>query len=70
MMTLYGFFNAPKVAWLVMSDQLTWNATTAAKDTIGTPLFSLPLSEGSGATATDSTGTAWTIPAGVVWEAL
>ena len=59
-----------KVASLVMSDQLTWNATTAAKDTIGTPLFSLPLSEGSGATATDSTGTAWTIPAGVVWEAL
>ena len=59
-----------KVAALVMSDQLTWSATAAAKDTIGTPLFSLPLAEGSGATATDSTGTAWTIPAGVVWEAL
>ena len=59
-----------KVASLVMSDQLTWTATTAAKETIGTPLFSLPLSEGSGATATDSTGTAWTIPAGVVWEAV
>ena len=59
-----------KVAALVMSDQLTWSATAAAKDTIGAPLFSLPLSEGSGATATDSTGTAWTIPAGVVWEAI
>ena len=59
-----------KVAALVMSDQLTWSATAAAKDTIGTPLFSLSLTEGSGATTTDSTGTAWTIPTGVVWEAL
>ena len=59
-----------KVAALVMSDQMTWSATAAAKDTIGTPLFNLPLAEGSGATTTDSTGTAWTIPTGVVWEAL
>ena len=59
-----------KLASLVMSDQLTWDTTTAAKDTIGTPLFSLPLAEGSGATTTDSTDTAWTIPTGVVWEAL
>ena len=59
-----------KVASLVMSDQLTWDTTTAAKDTIGAPLFSLPLAEGSGATTTDSTNTAWTIPTGVVWETL
>ena len=59
-----------KLASLIMSDQLTWDATTAAKETIGTPRLSLPLTEGSGATATDSTGTAWTIPAGVAWEAL
>ena len=59
-----------KVAALVMSDHVTWNATAAAKDTIGTPLFSLSLTEGSGATVTDSTGTAWTIPSGVTWETL
>ena len=59
-----------KVAALVMSDQLTWSATAAAKDTIGAPMFSLSLTEGSGATATDSTGTAWTIPAGIAWETI
>ena len=63
---------APKIqlAALVWGNALTWSAATAAKDTITPVTMSLPLSEGSGATATDSTGAAWTIPAGVVWEAI
>ena len=63
---------APKsqLAALVWGNALTWSAATAAKDTITPVTMSLPLSEGSGATATDSTGAAWTIPAGVTWEGL
>ena len=63
---------APKIqlSALVWGNALTWSAATAAKDTLTPVTMSLPLSEGSGATTTDSTGTAWTIPAGVVWEAV
>ena len=59
-----------KIASLKWSHALTWTASAASADTMTDILFDLPLSEGSGATTTDSTGTAWTIPAGVVWEAL
>lgn len=59
-----------KLAALVWGNALTWSAATAAKDTITPITMNLPLTEGSGATTTDSTGTAWTIPAGVTWEVL
>ena len=59
-----------KLSAFAWANALTWSASAASKETIGTLTVNLPLSEGSGATATDSTGTAWTIPAGVVWEAL
>lgn len=59
-----------KLAALKWSHTLTWTATAASADTMTDIIFDLPLSEGSGATTTDSTGTAWTIPAGVTWEAL
>ena len=63
---------APKIklsafAW---ANALTWSASAATLDSIGTLTVNLPLSEGSGATTTDSTGTAWTIPAGVTWETI
>ena len=63
---------APKIelSALAWANALTWSASAASVETIGTLTVNLPLSEGSGATTTDSTGTAWTIPAGVVWEAL
>lgn len=59
-----------KIASLKWSHALTWTASAASAETMTDIIFDLPLSEGSGATTTDSTGTAWTIPAGVVWEAL
>ena len=59
-----------KLSAFAWANALTWSAGAATQETIGTLTVNLPLTEGSGATATDSTGTAWTIPAGVVWEAL
>ena len=59
-----------KLSAFAWANALTWSASAATQATIGAITVNLPLAEGSGATATDSTGTAWTIPAGVVWEAL
>ena len=59
-----------KLAAFAWANALTWSASAATLDSIGALTVNLPLSEGSGATATDSTGTAWTIPAGVVWETI
>ena len=63
---------APKIKLLAFAwaNALTWSASAATLDSIGTLTVNLPLSEGSGATTTDSTGTAWTIPAGVTWETI
>ena len=58
-----------KIASLKWSHALTWTASAASAETMTDIILDLPLSEGSGATTTDSTGTAWTIPAGVTWEA-
>ena len=59
-----------KLSAFAWANALTWSASAATLDSIGALTVNLPLSEGSGATATDSTGTAWTIPAGVVWETI
>ena len=59
-----------KLLALAWANALTWSASAATLDSIGTLTVNLPLSEGSGATTTDSTGTAWTIPAGVTWETI
>ena len=63
---------APKIKLLAFAwaNALTWSASAATLDSIGTLTVNLPLSEGSGATTTDSTGTAWTIPAGVTWDTI